>query len=198
MTAFPTTRRVLLIAGLAASVAGASPAMATHHRRPEVPAVPSNLEVPEGHRLFFVAHATGTQNYICLVAGQAWTLIGPQATLVNRFDQQILTHYLSLNPEEPGTARATWHHSGDSSSVWGQAIETSTDSAYVAPGAIAWLKLKVVGHEEGPTGGNRLAEATYIQRVNTEGGVAPAGVCPSVGARAFVPYETDYVFYRER
>jgi hypothetical protein len=55
-----------------------------------------------------------------------------------------------------------------------------------------------VGTQEGPSGGDLLSPATYIQRVNTEGGTAPAGVCPTVGARAFVPYETDYVFYRSR
>jgi hypothetical protein len=32
--------------------------------------------------------------------------------------------------------------------------------------------------------------------VNTAGGSAPAGGCPAAGTRAFVPYETDYVFYR--
>jgi hypothetical protein len=42
--------------------------------------VPENLIVPEGNRAFFIAHAVGTQDYICLAAGQAWTFIGPQAT----------------------------------------------------------------------------------------------------------------------
>jgi hypothetical protein len=194
MTRFTTIRRALVMAGLGAAVATASPTKARHHRC-DPPAVPENLEVEEGHRPFFVAHATGTQNYICLAAGQAWTFIGPQATLFNGRDQQALTHYLSVNPAE-GVARAAWRHSRDTSTVWAAAIQTSTDPAFVQPGAIPWLLLRIVGTEAGPTDGAQVTVTTFIQRVNTQGGVAPAGTCPSVGARAFVPYETDYVFFR--
>ncbi len=78
------------------------------------PPVPTDLEVPEGNKLFFVGHAFGTQNYICLPsatapAGVAWTLVGPQANLFDRHDRQITTHFLSPNPDEAGLARATWH-----------------------------------------------------------------------------------------
>ncbi len=52
----------------------------------------------------------------------------------------------------------------------------------------------------GPTGGGKLARTTFIQRVNTAGGVAPAGCAAStdVGKKALVPYTTDYIFYREK
>ena len=72
----------------------------------------------------------------------------------------------------------------------------SDDVAGRAPGAVAWLLLQVVGTETGPDQGDKLVPTTFIQRVNTQGGTAPAGGCPAVGARAFVPYETDYFFYR--
>ena len=81
------------------------------------------------------------------------------------------------------------------------AVEPSTDSNYVAPGAIPWLLLQVMGDEEGPTGGDRLTPALYIQRVHTAGGVAPAAGCAvttDIGTRVFVPYEADYVFYKQR
>jgi hypothetical protein len=47
------------------------------------PSVPENIQVPEGHKAYFVGRAFGTQNYICLLAGSgvAWTLFGPQANL---------------------------------------------------------------------------------------------------------------------
>jgi hypothetical protein len=160
------------------------------------PSVPANLEVPQGHRAVRIAHAFGTQNYICLVAGQAWTFIGPQATLFDDENEQSMTHFLSPNPVQNGAARATWQHSKDTSAVWAMAIASSTDPAYVTPGAIPWLLLSIVGAQHGPTGGGKLSDTTFIQRVNTAGGSAPAGVCPAVGTRAFVPYETDYVFYR--
>ena len=61
-----------------------------------------------------------------------------------------------------------------------------------------WLLLRVTGAETGPTGGRRLTATSYIQRVNTDGGIAPAGDCPAVGAKLFVPYTADYVLYRAR
>src|SRR5204862_250738 len=162
------------------------------------PPVPEDLRVPEGNRVFLVMHAKGTQNYICLprtsAPGLGWTLTGPQATLFDDELGQQLTHFLRVNPVD-GVARATWQHSKDSSAVWALADRTSTDPAYVATGAIAWLRLRVVGAQPGPLGGDRMTQTTYIQRVDTVGGSAPAGDCPSIGARTFVPYGADYVFY---
>jgi hypothetical protein len=164
------------------------------------PQVPANLTVPDGHRPFAIAQATGTQNYICLPSGtgMAWSFLGPQATLFDG-SHQVMTHYLSPNPDEQNTPRATWQHSRDSSAVWAAAIASSSDAAYVEQGAIPWLLLRVVGTEMGPAFGDRLTRTTYIQRVNTSGGVAPAAGCAApvdLGKRAMVPYATDYVFYR--
>ena len=39
------------------------------------PPVPSELEVPAGHRPFLLGHATGTQNYMCIPSAPA--LSGP-------------------------------------------------------------------------------------------------------------------------
>jgi len=154
--------------------------------------LPENLKVPDGYILDFTAHAEGTQNYVCLPtsSGHMWTFFGPQATL-DVGGQQFTTHFLSPNPAEGGTPRATWQHSGDTSTVWAAAIANST----VTPGAIPWLLLRVVGSE----GAGRLTATTYIQRVNTGGGTAPVTGCKSAkdtGKKAFVPYFTDYVFYR--
>jgi hypothetical protein len=176
------------------------PSAAADHVIP--PPVPGNLNVPDGNRAFLIAHAYGTQNYLCLPSGSgfAWTFFGPQATLFDDRDHQVMTHFLSPNPDENGTPRATWQHSRDTSTVWAAAIATSVDPSFVAPGAIPWLLLQVVGTEYGPTWGDKLTKTTYIQRVNTSGGVAPATGCAGaadVGKRALVPYTTDYVFYRD-
>jgi hypothetical protein len=186
-----------IIATLAAALAGA----AADDVQP--PQVPANLEVEEGHRPFLLAHASGTQNYICLPSGSsfAWTFQGPQATLFDDDNGQVTTHYLSENPAEGGARRATWQHSRDTSTVWALAIQSSLDPNYVAPGAIPWLTLRVVGAQYGPDLGDRLTKTTFIQRVNTSGGVAPSSGCAAaadVGLRALVPYTTDYVFYRAR
>jgi Protein of unknown function (DUF3455) len=165
------------------------------------PPVPANIEVPEGNKVFLEGHAIGTQDYICLpsVSDFTWRFFGPQATLFNDHDQQITTHFLSPNPDEDGTARPTWQHSRDTSTVWAMAIQSSSDPAFVASGAIPWLLLQVVGDQDGPTGGDKLSEATFIQRLNTAEGVAPApGDCTAehVGQTALVPYTADYFFYK--
>ena len=61
-------------------------------------------------------------------------------------------------------------------------------------GTIDWLRLAVVTATGGDDG-DRLAHTTYIQRINTTGGVAPAGPCAD-GARAEIPYTADYVFFK--
>jgi hypothetical protein len=168
----------------------------------DVPPVPANIQVPAGHKLFQVGHATGTQNYVCLLSGDGvkFTLFTPQATLFEK-RKPVMTHYFSPNPDQGGTVRATWQHSRDSSTIWGEVKpgHSSADPAYVEPGAIPWLLVTIVGYQDGPTGGDALAKTTFIQRLNTSGGVAPATGCSTaqdIGKQAFVPYTTDYYFYK--
>jgi Protein of unknown function (DUF3455) len=119
--------------------------------------------------------------------------------LFNDKDRQIITHFLSPNPDESGMARATWQHSRDTSTVWAMAIASSSDLNFVESGAIPWLLLQVVGAEPGPTGGDKLTGTTFIQRLNTSGGIAPSTGCAQstdVGKKAFVPYTADYFFYK--
>ena len=171
-----------------------------HRHKPSAPDVPASIQVPAGHRVSFVGHAVGTQDYICLptATGYAWTLFTPQATLFNAGDRQLTTHFLSPNPQENGTPRPTWQDSRDSSAVWASAFPPSFDPQYVAPGALPWLLLQVVGKQDGPNEGDRLSATKYIQRVNTEGGIAPVAGCgyaANVGAKVFVPYRADYYFF---
>jgi uncharacterized protein DUF3455 len=164
-------------------------------------AVPKNIKVPDGNQVLFEGYAAGTQNYVCLPSGSgfAWTFFGPQASLFNDLDEQVITHFLSPNPDEGGTPRATWQHSQDTSTIWAKAIASSSNPGFVAPGAIPWLLLQVVGAQDGPTGGDELTAITFIQRLNTFGGVAPSTGCTlptDVGKKTLVPYEADYVFYK--
>ena len=170
-----TTRRILLIAcatALAVAFTVSLPQPA-HADRVTPPPVPADLQVPAGNKVFLVGHAVGTQNYVCLPSGTgvALTLFTPQATLFDDDDKQVITHFFSPNPVENGTIRATWQHSRDTSTVWAALVATSSsDPDFVAPGAIAWLLLEVVGAQDGPTGGDTLTETTFIQRLNTSGG----------------------------
>jgi hypothetical protein len=171
------------------------------------PLVPPEIQVPEGNEVFFVGRGVGTQNYVCLPcdpsqpgcgSGVAFALFTPQATLFNNQGEQVTTHFFSPNPFEGDVIRATWQHSRDTSAVWGRVIGSSSDPKFVTPGAIPWLLVEVVGAQAGPTGGAKLTRTTFIQRLNTVGGAAPSKGCSApadIGAKAFVPYTSDYLFY---
>jgi uncharacterized protein DUF3455 len=196
------TRRLSRLACLAALGMAFTVALpqAAHADRITVPPVPPDLEAPVNTRVFFVGHGVGTQNYVCLPSGSsvAWTLFTPQATLFSDSGQQVTTHFFSPNPDEGGIIRATWEDSHDTSTVWAQLTQPSTDARFVTPGAIPWLLLHVVGRQEGPTGGGKLLRTSDIQRLNTVGGSAPSTGCSQakeIGSKAFVPYTADYFFY---
>jgi uncharacterized protein DUF3455 len=142
------------------------------------PVVPAAIQVPPGNVPFLVAHATGTQNYTCNAQG-AWGPAVPAAKLFDDNGHQIGTHY----------AGPTWQFLDGSTAV-GSRIAAYTASA----DAIPWLLLRVVSTTTGPDG-DRFTQTTYIQRLNTTGGVTPSGGCTS-GATASVPYTADYYFYR--
>jgi hypothetical protein len=204
------TAAILLVGVAAMALAVPSPAPA--YADTITPPVPGNIQVPVGNRLFLVGHAVGTQNYICVPSGTGvrYVLFTPEATLFDEQGEQLATHYFSPNPMEPNTdpkvisehaIRAAWQDSRDSSTVWGYAKpeNVSNDSNYVEAGAIPWLLVTIAGRQDGPTGGNRLSNTTYIQRLNTHGGVAPSTGCAvmgDLGRMAFVPYTTDYYFYK--
>lgn len=208
-----TTRRLLLIACVTALAVAftISLSQSAHADHVTPPPVPANIQVPAGNTAFLKGFAVGTQNYICLpcpnlitpaavcpASGFAWAFFGPQATLFKDNDKQVTTHFLSANPDENGTPRPTWQHSKDTSAVWAMVAPFSTP-VFVTPGAIPWLLLQVVGDQDGLTDGHKLTTTTFIHRVNTFGGVAPATGCTlstDVGKKALVDYEADYFFYK--
>jgi hypothetical protein len=164
--------------------------------------------VEDGNEAFFVGHAIGTQNYVCVPCditkagcpstGVVFALFTPQATLFNDQFEQQTTHFFSPNPFEGGTIRATWEHSRDTSTVWAKLVAGAT----VREDSIDWLTLKVkdVGAQAGPTGGDKLTKTTFIQRLNTFGGLAPKTGCSTtadIGTKAFSPYTADYFFFKK-
>ena len=163
--------------------------------------VPDNLQVPAGNKQVLVAHAEGAQDYICLPKADsfAWTLYGPQATLFagKGNAEPIGAHFLGA--DAAGAAHPTWQ-ANDSSRALGTLVASSSDNAFVAAGSIPWLLLKASG-TPGKGGGARFAHVTFVQRIDTSGGVAPANGCQAaadVGAKALVPYSATYVFYESK
>jgi hypothetical protein len=182
------------------------------------PATPVGITPPEGNNAFLLGHAFGTQGYTCLPAGTggaAWsTSARPEATLfTDVFGQpvQIITHFASLdaNPNKFAPkpislgGNATWQSSFDTSKVWASAVGSivaGTDASCPNTGSIPCLLLQSIGNLRGPTGGNILAKATFVQRLNTNGGATPADGCSvssDVGKTRLVPYTADYYFFRK-
>lgn len=166
--------------------------------------------------------AKGTQGYTCLPASAgaataSWTVNSsrPEATLFQQvfgFEYQIATHFLSPDaapneaaPDPLPFGSATWQSSFDSSRVWAQVLHSNSIPAGSDPscpnaGAIPCLLLESIGSQPGPAGGTILSKTTFVQRLNTGGGVAPADGCSTpadVGSQTLVPYTADYYFYRK-
>ena len=167
--------------GLLAATAAAGP---TPQTSPPDPLDPRTT-APES-RLFLVLHAIGFQNYQCNASGTAWDFRGPVATLYKTTGKSkpIGTHF-----RNPVTLRPVWQVK-DGSSVEATAIV----SVAAGVGNIPWLLLRAVAWTGGADG-DRLTSTTYIQRLNTSGGVAPAVPC-APGATSNVPYTADYFFWR--
>jgi hypothetical protein len=150
------------------------------------PAVPDTLRVPDAATLVARYHAVGTQIYTCLPDPNApsdagvrdiWTFKAPSATLYNSHCCVAATHF----------AGPTWQ-SVDGSSVVGAKV-----AAAASPNAdsIPILLLSAKSN----TGSGIFSNVTYIQRLDTEGGLAPNGPCDTEGAELQVPYEANYYFY---
>jgi hypothetical protein len=181
------------------------------------PPTSTDITPPVGNTAFLVGHAVGTQGYVCLPkgTGASWTVNNarPEATLTQNIfglDIQIITHFLSpdTNPNENAPnpvafGNATWQSSFDTSKVWAQtvhAVPAGSEASCPNGGAIACLLLQSIGSQQGPTGGTTLSKTTFVQRLNTKGGSAPADGCSTtadVGNQTLVPYTADYYFFRK-
>ena len=180
------------------------------------PSAPATITPPTGNSAFAVGHAFGTQGYVCLPdpinGGTSWKVnqARPEATLfADVFGQpvQIITHFASIdaNPNQnapnpvPVGGNATWQSSFDTSKVWAKAVGNiiagSDPVSCPNTGAIPCLLLQSIGNQQGPTGGKFLAKATFVQRLNTNGGAAPTTAC-AVGQTQLMPYTADYYFFR--
>jgi uncharacterized protein DUF3455 len=173
------TRTNLTFSALALALAFASPARAGDNRGPELPLpVCEKIDVPAGNRLSSHVYALGVQIYRW--SGTNWAFIAPEATLYSDpcYENEVGIHF----------AGPTWQ-ANDGSAVKGARLEDCTPYR----GAIPWLLLDATPLSS--TG--VFARVSFIQRVNTIGGTAPAQAGAFVGDEARVPYTTEYYFYRD-
>ena len=212
-----TTRaRRLAAAALALGCAFAT-ATSAPAQNIQSPPTPTDITPEAGNSAFLVGHAIGTQGYVCLptapgASTAAWSVNArPEATLFQSFfglDFQIITHFLSpdTSPNAPSPVpfgSATWQSSLDSSRVWAKLVNSIPAGSHPScPNAnsIACLLLQSIGGQDGPAGGKILSRTTFVQRLNTKGGLAPADGCSvavDVGKQTLVPYTADYYFFHK-
>ena len=173
-------KATILALGIAAGVLAACSTAMT------APEVPTAIAVPAGHQVVMTALGAGDLSYECrakaAVAGEhEWVFVGPTAVLYDSSRAPVGKYY----------AGPTWE-SNDGSKVTGKQLA-------VSPGMAGAIPLQLV-QANPATGSGAMSGVTYIQRINTQGGVAPKDSCNAgaIGTKQTVKYQADYVFYKAR
>lgn len=170
------TGAVLVLSGCATS----GPAMVPFSQA----SLPAAVQVPAGHKVAMETVGVGQITYECRakkdMAGHEWVFVGPDARLMDRMGQQVGRYY---GPP------ATWE-GNDGSKLTGAQLA-------VAPAAAGSIPLQLVKANPA-TGMGAMQGVTYIQRVATQGGVAPAMACDaaSLGSKQLVKYQADYILWK--
>lgn len=174
------TLRSALAATVSVTLVGCGAMMSREIAAPNVASV---VAVPAGHKVVSVLKGEGLLTYECRAnasgapAAFGWTPPAPDAVLKGTNGAVVGKYY-------PGP---TWEHN-DGSKVTGKQLAVSPVSTGIAQQLV----------QANPATGNGMFNGvTYIQRVNTVGGL-PVGNCTeaNLGAKQAVKYEADYYFYK--
>jgi hypothetical protein len=144
-------------------------------------AIPEKIQVPPGNKIMMTVHAKGDQIYQCTLdkGRHSWVVEAPDAQLFDDQGRVVGNHY----------SGPVWEYK-EGSRVVGRVLK----KVDMAPGtSISWLLVEVVAHK----GKGLLSEASFINRINTHGGLAPMSGCDGnhLGGEKRVAYSADYVFY---
>ena len=149
--------------------------------------VPNAVKVPDGHTVSMETVGVGKITYECqakadMPGEMEWVFIGPKAALNDRSGKQVGSYY---GPP------ATWE-AADGSTITG----TQVAVAPAGEGNIPYQLVKANPAE----GSGAVKGVSYIQRVATKGGVAPAATCEAAnkGERQIVDYQADYLFWTSK
>lgn len=175
-----TISTLLVTAGLAACAGmGTGPAMHSQTM------LPDPVRVPAGHNVAMETVGSGSITYECRVKANMpgqyeWFFVGPDARLMDRSGGAVGRYY---GPP------ATWE-SMDGSKVTAAQVAVAVNGA----GNIPYQLVKA----NPAMGAGKMQGVSYIQRVATQGGVAPAVVCNAgnLGEKQIVSYRADYIFYK--
>src|SRR5947199_5780221 len=166
----------LLLAGLVAAMAALSLVAQVALAGPPSPTgVPGQIQPGDGNKVFLVGHGVGVQIYTC--NGSVWSGAVPRANLFDDNGKLIISHF----------AGPSWQ-AADGSKVVG----TVVNKVNLDKTAIDWVLLSAKT-TPGPDG-DRLVDTTFIQRLDTAGGLTPpAADCNAATANTVVevPYPAE-------
>jgi hypothetical protein len=170
MGGMPKFSRKIAIAAAAAAVTAGMSAVTFQASAAETP----SLQPPAGLNILgqFVV-GSGTQTYTCSGGTFGGSSV-PEAQLFDGANRKV--HHF---------AGPSWQSESDGSLVTATPVANSP-----VPGSIPQLLLEVKTH----SGDGFFGSVTYIQRMNTFGGAAPATPCTD-GEKASVPYNANYIFW---
>ena len=147
---------------------------------------PAEITPPAGNKAALTLVGVGMLAYECKAVADkpgtfAWTFAGPDAKLLDANKKEVGKYY----------AGPTWE-SNDGSKVTGKQLA-------ISPGVAGAIPLQLV--QAAPSTGNgAMTDVTYIQRLKTVGGVAPASpacAASNAGTKTTVGYQADYVFFKK-
>ena len=175
------TREYLALMGAAALLSACS--MSPVRPMVDNAALPEPVRVPAGQKFRMATTGVGEITYECRekasAAGQfEWAFVAPVATLYGGDRRPVGKYY----------GGPTWE-ANDGSRIIGKQVA-------IAPASAGNIPLQLVKADPA-MGAGAVNGVTYIQRLNTKGGVAPVSACDAAakGRRQQVAYEADYLFY---
>ena len=143
--------------------------------------VPEQIQVPAGYKPVLTVHAKGDQIYQCTVNKglYSWQTQAPDARLFDDQGQIVGNH----------TAGPIWEYKAGSR-VLGRVVSKLDKTPEEA---ISWLLVEVLTHQ----GNGLLANVSFINRINTHGGLPPSSGCDAnhLGSEKRSGYSADYIFY---
>ena len=140
----------------------------------------SRIRVPDGHAPALQIAARGVQIFRCERVGNdyAWRFRQPEAELVDAQGRPVGRHGANFSFEHD-----------DGSRLLGTVV--AHDPA-ASPDTLPWLLLSAKSFGKGAFGG-----ISFVQRVNTRGGMPPTGCSAGQASRLLrVDFSADFVFYR--
>lgn len=163
---------------------------AHHIAESEKLVIPAAIDLPGGNTRVATYFAEGVQKYKAQPkAGSSpvtyeWVFVAPEAKLYDATNAKIGTH----------SAGPSWQLTGATDSIFGQAFSPAKLAASPDPTSIDWLLLMPKTGKV-PTG--IFANVSYIQRIATTGGKAPATLPASAGETIEVKYTAIYRFTKK-